>query len=109
MLRNAVISTYLARQSAEGVQTKAELVYAYLSGPQFRQRIEAIAEAFATLQDDLNKERKAITRIWAKREEQLNRVMCGTTGLYGDLQGIAGASLPELEAFELPKLECDNE
>jgi hypothetical protein len=110
MLRNAVISTYLARQSAEGVQTKAELVYAYLSGPQFRQRIEAIAEAFATLQDDLNKERKAITRIWAKREEQLNRAMCGTTGLYGDLQGIAGASLPELEAFELrAALEHDNE
>ncbi|MCX6996581.1 MAG: hypothetical protein NTV49_05735 [Kiritimatiellaeota bacterium] len=30
---------------------------------------------------------------WAKREEQINRVMPSTVGLYGDLQGIAGKSL----------------
>jgi hypothetical protein len=31
-----------------------------------------------------------MTRLWAKREEQLGGVLDSTAGLYGDLQGIAG-------------------
>lgn len=30
---------------------------------------------------------------WDKREEQIDRVMQGTVGMYGDLQGIAGKAL----------------
>ena len=50
------------------------------------------------MQDDLDKERKAIMKQWAKREEQIERVMGATVGMYGDLQGIAGLELPALEA-----------
>ena len=52
--------------------------------------MEAIVEAFSNMQEDLDKERKAITKQWAKREEQIDRVMQSTVGMYGDLQGIAG-------------------
>ena len=72
--------------------------------PRFRQRIEAIVEAFSTMQDDLNKERKVIMAQWAKREKQIERVMGATVGMYGDLQGIAGKSLQEIEGLELPSL-----
>jgi hypothetical protein len=44
---------------------------------------------------------------WAKREEQIERVMGGTVGMYGDLQGIAGKSLQEIEGLELRALELD--
>ena len=43
---------------------------------------------------------------WAKREEQIERVMGATVGMYGDLQGIAGKSLQEIEGLELPALEA---
>lgn len=33
------------------------------------------------------------------------RVMGATVGMYGDLQGIAGQSLQEIEGLELPALE----
>jgi hypothetical protein len=53
------------------------------------------------MQDDLDKERKVITKQWAKRSEQIDRVMCATVGMYGDLQGIAGQSIQEIEGLEL--------
>ena len=46
------------------------------------------------LLEDLDKERKAIMKQWAKREEQIERVMGATVGMYGDLQEIAGLILP---------------
>ena len=52
-----------------------ELVYRYLTGPRFRHRIEAIVERFTDMQDDLDRERKAMTRLWAKREEQIHGVV----------------------------------
>ncbi len=90
-LRQTLIELAGARQASEGQQTKMELVYQYLTGPRFRHRIEAIVERFSDMQADLERERKAMTRLWAKREEQLRAVMDATVGMYGDLQGIAGA------------------
>ncbi len=87
-------------------QTKTEMVYQYLTGPRFRQRVEAIVEAFSTMQEDLDKERKVIMKQWAKREEQIERVMGATVGMYGDLQGIAGKSLQEIVGLEFSALEA---
>ncbi|MDP2689264.1 MAG: hypothetical protein Q8P48_04025, partial [Deltaproteobacteria bacterium] len=38
---------------------------------------------------------------WAKREKQIDRVVLNTVKMYGDMQGIIGASLPELASLEL--------
>ena len=105
ILRQSLLELALARQSSEGQQTKTEMIYQYLTGPRFRQRVEAIVEAFFTMQEDLDKERKAIMKQWAKREEQIERVMGATVGMYGDLQGIAGKSLQEIEGLELSFLD----
>ena len=105
LLRQSLVEVALTRNASEGQQTKTELVYQYLTGPQFRQRVEAIVEAFSTMQSDLDKERKAIMRQWAKREQQIDRVMQTTVGMYGDLQGIAGKTLPEIEGLSLDALE----
>jgi hypothetical protein len=105
ILRQSLLEIALARQASEGQQTKTEMIYQYLTGPRFRHRVEAIVEAFSTMQEDLDKERKAIMKQWAKREEQIERVMGATVGMYGDLQGIAGKSLQEIEGLELKALE----
>jgi hypothetical protein len=108
VLRQSLIDVGLTRQAAAGQQTKTELIYQYLTGPRFRQRVEAIVEAFSTLQGDLDKERKAIMKQWAKRELQIERVMNATVGMYGDLQGIAGKSLQEIEGLELKALSDES-
>lgn len=107
VLRHMLLQLRAARQVADGQQTKTEMVYQYLTGPRFRQRVEAIVEAFTTMHEDLDRERKAIMKQWAKREQQIERVMGATVGLYGDLQGIAGKSLQEIESLELRALGFD--
>ena len=105
-LRQTLIEVSTARQASEGQQTKTEMIYQYLTGPRFRQRVEAIVEAFSTMQEDLDKEKKAIIKQWAKREEQIDRVMQATAGMYGDLQGIAGKTIQEIEGLELRALNA---
>jgi hypothetical protein len=46
-----------------------------------------------------------MTRLWAKREAQIQGVIGSTVGMYGDLQGIAGKALQEIDGLELPLLE----
>ena len=103
-LRQTLIEVTAARQASEGQQTKTEMIYQYLTGPRFRHRVEAIVEAFSTMKEDLDKEKKVITKQWAKREEQIDRVMQATAGMYGDLQGIAGKTIQEIEGLELRAL-----
>ena len=100
-LRYSLLEIAAARQAGEGQQTKMELVYQYLTGPRFRHRIQAIVEKFSDMQDDLQRERKTMTKLWSKREEQIRCVVESTAGMYGDLQGIAGKTLQEIEGLEI--------
>ena len=108
MLRHSLLEVALARQAGEGQQTKMEMIYQYMTGPRFRQRVQAIVEAFSSMKEDLDKEKKAITKQWAKREEQIDRVMRSTVGMYGDLQGIAGKTVQEIEGLSLPAGQPSN-
>jgi hypothetical protein len=107
-LRQSLIEIATARVASVGQKTKMELVYQYLTGPLFRQRIEAIVEKFSDMQADLAKERKAMTRLWAKRESQIRGVIESTVGMYGDLQGIAGKALPEIDGLDVQLLDSSD-
>jgi hypothetical protein len=76
-------------------------VYQYLSGNQFKERVVSIFEAFQMMREDLDKERTAIQKLWAKREKQIERVLTSTTLLHGELAGIIGNDLPAISAMEL--------
>lgn len=104
-LRQSLIEIAVLRRTTEGRQTKMESIYQYLTGARFRERIEAIVETFTDMQADLEKERKAMIRLWAKREQQLHTVISSSAGLYGDLQGIAGQAVPEIERLGFLQIE----
>lgn len=103
-LRTGLIEIALAKQSMEGRNDKMEHLYDYLSGPEFKHRVDGIVEAYKTMRDELEAEKRAMQRIWAKREKQLDRALAQTSGMYGDLSGIIGSSLPVIEHLELPGL-----
>ena len=103
-LRHTLLELSLARQAGEGQQTKMELVYQYLTGVRFRQRVTAIIEKFEEMQADLVKERNTMTKLWAKREMQIQAVLAATAGMYGDLQGIAGKAIESIDALDVSKL-----
>jgi len=107
-LRHTLLELSLARQAGEGQQTKMELVYQYLTGPRFRQRVTAIIEKFEEMQSDLAKERTTMTKMWAKREGQIQAVLASTAGMYGDLQGIAGQAIETIDALDISRLTTPN-
>jgi hypothetical protein len=105
-VRHALIEVTLARKSGEGQQSKMEIMYHYLTGPRFRHRVQAIVEKFQDMQSDLEKERRSMQRAWAKREQQIQGIIAATSGMWGDMQGIAGQSLKEIEGLEFDGVEA---
>lgn len=101
-LRTNLIQVAVLKQSSKGKHEKMELLYEYLSSTEFRHRIEAIVESFRSMQDDLDKERETTERQWSKREKQIQLVVQNVSGMYGDMQAIAGQSLPKIRRLELP-------
>ena len=103
-LREMLINVSYARNSAEGKNEKMDLMYHYFSGDEFRQKVEGIVEAFTAMQDQLNRERRAMERLWKEREKQIQRIITNTTGMYGDVRGIVGSTVQEISALELDGL-----
>jgi len=99
-LRMTVIQVNESRIASEGKGHKIELLYTYLTTPQFTQRIETIVDAFRRMRKDLDDEKERTLISWSKREKQIELVTQGTNGLYGDIKGIAGAAIPEIEGFQ---------
>jgi len=101
-LRVVLIQVARERETQVGKKEKMEIAYNYLTGQEFRNRVEAIVESFTAMKVDLEAERRAMLKIWAKREKQIERVISNAAGMHGDLQEIAGASLPTIKILELP-------
>lgn len=104
-LRSQLIEIERTKLAAVGKNEKMEVLYRYLSGSEFKQRVEAVVEAFIEMQEDLQEERRIFERRWSKREKQIQRVISNTSGMYGDFQGLIGASLQSIPALSPRELE----
>ena len=100
-LRERLICVAAARRTSEGQFTKQELLYDYLTGPRFAHRVRAIVEHFTEMEEDLRREQRLMNKQWAKREQQIRSIMQTTAGMYGDVQGIAGQSVQEVEGLSI--------
>ena len=104
-IRQSLEDVSVARQSAEGQQTKMALLYTYFTGTNFKLRVEAVIESFKNMKTDLEKEKKAITAQWAKRDQEITIGMGAAIGMCGDLKGIAGQSFPDINGLNLEDLD----
>ncbi|MCB9813006.1 MAG: DUF2130 domain-containing protein [Pseudomonadales bacterium] len=100
-LRIQLIEVAKVKQSLVGRDEKMNMLYKYLSGAQFKNRIENIVMAFVNMKQDLETEKRSFSRIWSKREKEIEKVILSTSSMYGDLQGIIGGSLPTIKQLEL--------
>ncbi len=100
-LRSHMIELSKTRNSLKGKDEKMEVLYNYLISPEFKAKIENIVEAFQTMKDDLDREKRAMEKMWSSREKQLSRVIDNTARLYGDMQGLIGSKLGTVEYLEL--------
>jgi len=106
-LRTILVAVKRERTVLSGKEEKKEILFDYITGVQFRQRVEAIVESYMCVERDLRKERVAYERIWAEREKQIGKILLNTAGIYGDLSGLV--PLSQIKTLELPAGEGRNE
>jgi hypothetical protein len=102
-LRTVLIRVAETSKKEENKGEKMQLLYSYLTGVEFRQQMESIVEGFVALRTSITRERIQMEKIWKEREKQLDKVLASTSGLYGSIKGIAGASvgnIPLLDASD---------
>ncbi|MCK9272637.1 DUF2130 domain-containing protein [Candidatus Gracilibacteria bacterium] len=100
-VRDKLLSLHQVSKSLVGKEEKMEQLYSYLSSSEFKSKIENIIDAFKSMKEDLDSEKRSMARIWGKREKELERIINNTSFLYGDMQGIMGASLGKINYLEL--------
>jgi hypothetical protein len=105
VLRSSLISLTQEKRMSVSKDEKMEILYQYLTGTAFKQRIEAIVETFSSMDTSLKKERLAYEKMWSEREKQIQKVITNTVGIYGDLNGIV--QLQKIDALELPEGDKD--
>ena len=106
-LRMALIQTANAKEVESGKDDKKDLIYRYVTGTEFRNRVTAIVEGFRAMKEDLESERRAMQKIWASREKQIEKIISNTAGMHGDLEGLAGNALPSIKILQLPETDSE--
>ncbi|HEY0744816.1 MAG TPA: DUF2130 domain-containing protein [Chryseosolibacter sp.] len=95
------IGEVIASQENKG--DKMQMIYGYVTSNEFKQKLEASFESYRDMLDDLQKEKTLLMSQWAKREKRLMKAMENLVSLYGDVRGIAGGAVQEIQSLELPE------
>ncbi len=109
VIREFVIQVSGALASQENKGDKMHLLYDFLTSTTFRMQVEAIVEGFSSMRDGLEKEKRAMARIWKEREKQIEKVVSNTIDMYGSIKGIAGNAVQSVQALELPEGDEDED
>lgn len=107
-LRINLIQVSIAKRSLNGKKEKSDILYEYLTGTEFRLRVEAIIEAFSNMQNEIEKEKRYFSNKWARDEKNIRQVIDNTYGMHGDLKGIMGSALPQVKGIESAALDTGN-
>lgn len=105
ILRETLIKISDTKTLQENRHEKSAILYNYLTSTEFRFQFETIVNAFVGLQNDLESEKRAMNKLWKKREKEIQNVLSATTDMYGAIQGISGNAIQRVEALELPLLD----
>jgi hypothetical protein len=100
LLRDGIIKIYEIQKGEENKGDKMQLLYNFLTGNEFRGQVEAIVEGFVAIKQNIIKERIQMEKMWKEREKQLEKVLISTSGMYGSVKGIAGASIGDIPLLD---------
>ena len=104
VLRISLLQIAHAKSASLHKDEKLELLYQYLTDTSFRHRFEAQVEVITQMRMDFDTEQKTMMRLWKKKEMQLKRMTKNLAGMYGELQGILGSSLPTIQGLDNDRL-----
>lgn len=98
-LRVSLLEMHHLKLVNTGRNEKMEQLYNYLSSAQFAQKVRTMLEGFESMRSDLESEKRAMQKIWIKRQTQIERVTGSMVTVIGELQAIAHEQLPQLDSM----------
>jgi len=101
VLRESIVQVSNSVSVQENKGDKMHMLYDYLTSITFRMQIEAIVEGFTQMKTDLDKEKRAMSKIWKAREKQIEKVVTNTIDMYASVRGIGGSAILPVKALEL--------
>lgn len=84
-----------------GKDDNKEILYNYVTGTEFTQKVLTIVETFNNMSLSLINERTAYEKIWSEREKQMQKIRKNIGGIIGDLSSTV--PLQKIELLELPE------
>lgn len=106
LLRKNILDVAREKFISQNSTEKSQQLYTYITSHQFRQQVEALAEIFGEMNQQVIKERIAFEKSWKVREGQINRLFLSTANVIGGIEG-AGVNLPQIKGLELMEIEAD--
>ncbi len=100
LLRKGILKVHDVSKNEENKGDKMQLLYNYLTGNEFKGQVEAIVEGFMAMKQSIMKEKIQMEKMWKEREKQLEKVLISTSGMYGSVKGIAGASVQNIPLLD---------
>lgn len=101
LIRQKLVEVARERFVSQQQGTKAEELYRYIMGHEFRQQVEAAIEVYVDMQNELNREKRAFEGIWKTREEQIQKVLKSTARMVSTISGKVGSEFPQLKGLDL--------
>jgi hypothetical protein len=90
VLRDGVIRIFQASRNQQNKGDKMQLLYDYLTSPEFSEQWKAIREGFSSMKISIQRERDMMEKLWKTREKQLEKVLLNAAHIKGSMEGISG-------------------
>ncbi|NCI51140.1 DUF2130 domain-containing protein [Sediminibacterium roseum] len=100
ILRESLIKHYETTRVLDNVSDKKETLYKYMTSNEFKQKWEAIITTYMNMQKQITKEKIRVSKDWAEREKQLQIMLHNSMGFLGDVKGIGGLEIKEINLLE---------
>jgi len=94
-LRTMLLMVAGAKAGAVDMSQKKDLLFQYVHSVQFRNRVEAITDAFAERKDEIEVEKRYFNKKWAKEEKLISAILTNNASMQGELEAITGIKMDD--------------
>lgn len=101
VLRLMLLEVAIAKSSSSITAERKDMLFEYIQGVEFRNRVEAISEAFKSRREEIEIEKKWFTKKWAREEKTITALLTNNESLKGELESITGSKTDESDQLEL--------
>ena len=101
LLRKNLLEVTREKVTAKYKDKKADVLYQYITGHEFRQQVEGLVEVYQEMQTQIIKEKAAYEKLWKARQGQIERLLTSTAGVVGSIQGKLGQTALQVKGLDL--------